>query len=288
MRKILDIFSPPASHWVGDGFYVRSLLSHQSFGAKISPFLILDYAAPQFFSPALQPRGVKIHPHRGFETVTIVYQGEVAHRDSTGAGGIIGPGDVQWMTAASGILHEEFHSENFTRNGGMLEMVQLWVNLPAKNKTTTPSYQAILKKDIELISLENNAGFLRIIAGDYCGRRGPAQTFTSMNVWDLRLLAGNHIEFSSFKNHSLIIALLTGSIQINNQHSAGEADVILFDHDDGSIKLDALQDAKVLILSGEPILEAVESYGPFVMNTKEEIRQAIDDYNRGRFGHIPK
>ena len=187
MRKVLGVYASPNPHWVGDGFPVRSMFSHASHGQHVSPFILLDYAGPAEFLPTQKPRGVGEHPHRGFETVTIVYQGEVEHRDSTGKGGVIGPGDVQWMTAASGILHEEFHSQAFTRKGGTLEMVQLWVNLPAKDKDAEPGYQSLFKQGIPTLALPNNAGRLRVIAGEYQGSRGPARTFTPINVWDFRL-----------------------------------------------------------------------------------------------------
>ncbi len=193
MKKILGIYSSPKQHWVGDGFPVRTLFSYDSLGKHTSPFLMLDYAGPADFTPTQRPRGVGQHPHRGFETVTIVYQGELEHRDSTGSGGRIGPGDVQWMTAASGILHEEFHSDEFTRSGGTLEMVQLWVNLPAKDKLAEPGYQTLLDRDIPLVRLPDAAGSLRLIAGEYAGHKGPARTFTPMDVWDIRLNAGKSV-----------------------------------------------------------------------------------------------
>src|SRR5690606_34786693 len=196
MKAIQGVYDAPPLHWVGDGFPVRSLFSYRNHGKQLSPFLLLDYAGPADFVPAEQPRGVEQHPHRGFETVTIVYHGEVAHRDSTGQGGGIGPGDVQWMTARSGIPHEEFHSESFTRAGGRVEMVQLVVSLPAKDRMTAPHYQAILKADIPVVMLPEEAGIVRVIAGNYQGHAGPARTFTSMNVWDLRLHQGKSAELS--------------------------------------------------------------------------------------------
>ena len=196
MKKILGVYRAPRPHWVGDGFPARSLFSYNSHGRDLSPFLLLDYAGPHRFAPAAQPRGVGQHPHRGFETVTIVYEGEVEHRDSTGAGGKIGPGDVQWMTAASGILHEEFHSRDFTRAGGTLEMVQLWVNLPAQNKMAAPGYQTLLAADIPSVELPDRAGRVRVIAGEFDGHRSPARTFTPMDVWDVRLNAGKPAEFT--------------------------------------------------------------------------------------------
>ena len=217
MKKILGVYSAPRQHWVGDGFPVRSLFSHASHGQHLSPFLLLDYAGPTEFQPAQQRRGVGQHPHRGFETVTIVYQGEVDHRDSTGAGGHIGPGDVQWMTAAGGILHEEFHSDAFTRAGGLLEMVQLWVNLPAADKLAEPGYQTLLDADIPTVALAEGAGQVRVIAGEFRGRRGPARTFTPIDLWDLRLNAGHSLQFTAAQyalisaGASVVGRLLTGT-----------------------------------------------------------------------------
>ncbi|MGA8169541.1 MAG: pirin family protein [Methylocystis sp.] len=287
MRQILGVYSAPRPHWVGDGFPVRSLFSHQTLGEQISPFLLLDYAGPHVFAPAAHPRGVGQHPHRGFETVTIVYSGEVEHLDSTGAGGVIGPGDVQWMTAAAGVLHQEFHSRDFTAKGGMFEMVQLWVNLPAQDKTAPPAYQTLLAKDIPAVELPNGAGTLRVIAGDYEGHEGPARTFTPMDVWDIRLKAGRGATLNLPEGFSLAVAILSGTVVLNRAQSIGEARVALFDRRGGAIQIDASDDAKLLILSGEPIGESVAAYGPFVMNTTEEIRQAIADFEGGRFGRMP-
>jgi redox-sensitive bicupin YhaK (pirin superfamily) len=214
MKKIRGTYSAPRQHWVGDGFPVRSLFSYGSHADHVSPFLLLDYAGPMKFGPSDRPRGVGEHPHRGFETVTIVYQGEVAHRDSTGAGGRIGPGDVQWMTAASGILHEEFHSPEFTRTGGTLEMVQLWVNLPAQDKLSKPGYQTVLDRDIPSVSLADEAGRVRVIAGEFDGRRGPAHTFTPINVWDVRLGQGKTTQFTLPEGHTLALIALHGTVTV--------------------------------------------------------------------------
>ncbi|MGO4666677.1 pirin family protein [Bosea sp. 2RAB26] len=288
MRKVLGVFSSPHPHWIGDGFPVRSMFSHAGQGEHVSPFLLLDYAGPAQFAPAAQPRGVGTHPHRGFETVTIVYQGEVEHRDSTGKGGLIGPGDVQWMTAASGILHEEFHSEAFTRKGGTLEMVQLWVNLPAKDKSAAPGYQTLLDKEIPAVKLPDGAGTLRVIAGNYQGHVGPAHTFTPMNIWDLQLLRDGATSLVLPEGHTLGVVVLRGNILINGADKAREAQFILFDRLGGEVTLEADSDAAVLIVSGAPIVEPVVMHGPFVMNTAEEIRQAMIDFQSGRFGAIPQ
>lgn len=286
MRKILGIFGNPRSHWVGDGFPVRSLLSHDSVGEHASPFLLLDYAGPTEFRPATRPRGVGVHPHRGFETVTIVYRGEVDHRDSAGNGGHIGPGDVQWMTAAGGILHEEHHSEAFTKQGGTLEMVQLWVNLPARAKSAKPGYQTLLNRDIPEVMLPEGAGTLRIIAGEFDGRDGPAQTFTPINLWDLRLSEGGSLGLNLPEGHSVGLAVLHGTVLVNGSDLIGEAQFGLMSREGGAITLDASSDATVLVLSGEPIDEPVVMHGPFVMNTADEIRQAFTDFQNGSFGAV--
>lgn len=287
MKKIQGVYSAPRGHWVGDGFPVRSMFSYQTQGANLSPFLLLDYAGPAKFEPATQPRGVGQHPHRGFETVTIVYDGEVAHRDSTGAGGRIGPGDVQWMTAASGILHEEFHSEDFTRNGGMLEMVQLWVNLPARDKMGAPGYQTLLNADIPVVELPDGAGRARIIAGELDGRRGPARTHTPIDVWDVRLVAGGRARFPIAEGRTLAVVVLRGTVLVNGETVVREAQFAQMSRDGRDVEIEANGDATLLILSGEPIDEPVVGYGPFVMNSQDEIRQAIDDFNSCRFGGMP-
>lgn len=286
MKKILGIHSAPRPHWVGDGFPVRSLFGYDGLGRQLSPFLLLDHAAPYHFDPAPRPRGVGQHPHRGFETVTIVYQGEVEHRDSTGAGGVIGPGDVQWMTAAGGILHEEFHSHGFTQRGGTIEMVQLWVNLPAKDKMAAPGYQNILDADIPVVSLPDAAGKVRVIAGAFDSQRGPARTFTPMQVWDVRIGAGNTARFAAIDGHTLALVVLHGTVMVNGEAVAREGQFVHLDRNGSMVQIEANSDATVLWLSGEPIDEPVVGYGPFVMNSREEIRQAIEDFNSGKFGQM--
>jgi redox-sensitive bicupin YhaK (pirin superfamily) len=286
MRQVLGVYSAPRSHWVGDGFPVRTILSHHHQGEHVSPFLMLDYAGPAKFEPTERRRGVGEHPHRGFETVTVVYKGEVEHRDSTGAGGVIGPGDVQWMTAAAGILHEEFHSEAFARTGGDFEMVQLWVNLPAKDKMAKPGYQTILKADIPTVDLANGAGSLRVVAGAYAGKKGPARTFTDLNVWDAQVKAGETVVLDAPEGHTLSVLVLAGTIEIDGAEIVREAQMAVLGREGGAIRVEANSDAKFLVLTGQPIDEPVASYGPFVMNTEAEIRQAFDDFNSGRFGGI--
>ena len=286
MKKIITIQNAPAMHWVGDGFPVRSLFSYDSAQAdRVSPFLLLDYAGPKRFEPAVRARGVGEHPHRGFETVTIVYQGEVEHRDSTGEGGVIKPGDVQWMTAGAGILHEEFHSEHFTRTGGMLEMVQLWVNLPARHKLTRPNYQSISSQDIPELVLPGNAGSVRVIAGNFGGATGPAQTFSPMTVLDLSLHPGQtRIDASAGWNTVLVV--MRGQVRINDDRVAGEAQWVVLDRAGDHLTIETDGEAKLLLLSGEPIDEPVVGYGPFVMNSREEIMQAMADFRSGKFGEI--
>ncbi len=288
MRKTLAVHDPRPPHWVGDGFSVRSIFSYDGLGRdQLSPFLMLDYAAPRNFEPATQRRGVGEHPHRGFETVTIVYQGELEHRDSAGNGGRIGPGDVQWMTAASGIIHEEFHSEKFTRAGGTMEMMQLWVNLPAKDKMSLPRYQTLLDRDIPSIQLPDGAGHLRVIAGKFGGQKGPATTFTPINVWDLRLNAGKTATLATPEGHTTAIIPMHGQALINGAQAAGEAQLAILDRSGGEFTIGVDTDATLLLLSGEPLNEPVVGYGPFVMTSDREIAQAIRDYQSGRFGSLP-
>ncbi|MFD1217946.1 pirin family protein [Microbulbifer celer] len=284
MKQVLGVYSAPRPHWVGDGFPVRSLFSYHTHAQQLSPFLLLDYAGPADFAPAAQPRGVGEHPHRGFETVTIVYRGEVAHRDSTGQGGVIGPGDVQWMTAGAGILHEEYHSPTFTESGGTLEMVQLWVNLPARDKMAEPGYQAILAQEIPLAALPDGAGELRVIAGEYAGAFGPANTFTPMQVWDLRLACGGTAEFSLPEGWNTALVVLEGTVSVNGVAEAGAAQMAVLNRAGEQLSLQASSDAKVLLLSGRPIDEPIVGHGPFVMNSRKEIAEAIEDFSRGRFG----
>lgn len=286
MKKVLGIHSAPRPHWVGDGFPVRSLFSYSGLGRHLSPFLLLDHAQPTRFEPAARPRGVGQHPHRGFETVTIVYQGEVAHHDSTGAGGTIGPGDVQWMTAGAGILHEEFHSPEFTRRGGTIEMVQLWVNLPAADKMAEPGYQTILDRDIPVVDLPERAGRVRVIAGEYGGGQGPARSFTPMDVLDMRITQGATARMPTRDGHTLALVVLHGTVLVNGSAVAREGQLVHLDRDGSGVEIEANTDASVLWLSGEPIDEPVVGHGPFVMNSEAEIVQAIDDFNSGRFGRM--
>lgn len=284
MRQILGVYSAPRPHWVGDGFPVRTMLSHHDQGQHVSPFIMLDYAGPAKFEPTTDRRGVGAHPHKGFETVTIVYEGEVEHRDSTGAGGVIGPGDVQWMTAASGIIHEEFHSPAFAAKGGNFEMVQLWVNLPAKDKVVKPGYQTLLNNDIPAVELPKGSGVLRIIAGKFNTAKGPARTFTPINIWDVRLNRGKAATFDVPERHTLSVLVLAGTVEVNGQEIAQEAQLVLLGREGGPVTIKANDVAKLLILTGEPINEPVVAHGPFVMNTMGEIKQAMLDFQNGKFG----
>lgn len=287
MKNVRAVRDAPQPHWVGDGFPVRSLFSYHADGEAFSPFLLLDRAGPADFPPAVQRRGVGPHPHRGFETVTIVYQGEVAHRDSTGQGGVIGPGEVQWMTAASGIVHEEFHSEAFTRSGGTLDMVQLWVNLPARHKMAKPGYQAIAKDAIPNIDLAAGAGTLRVIAGNYAGHSGPARTSSPLNVWDMRLVADKRVDLPAPEGWNAMLVVLRGTVQVNDVAIAREAQVVSLTRAGSGLSVEANGDAALLLLAGQPLAEPVVGHGPFVMNTREEIVRAIEDYNNGLFGQMP-
>ncbi|MBU6258739.1 MAG: pirin family protein [Burkholderiales bacterium] len=290
MKKVLSTRSAPGRHWVGDGFPVHGLFGYDAGAAERSPFLLLDYAAPTRFEPTSARRGVGEHPHRGFETVTIVYDGEVEHRDSTGQGGVIGKGDVQWMTAGRGILHEEFHSANYARTGGPFEMVQLWVNLPARDKMTEPGYQAIQDAEIPALPLVDAAGEVagrvRVIAGAYGVARGPARTHTPMNVWDVRLQAGHTVSLAQPEGWTSLLVVLEGTIEVNGATPLRPAQMATLSTAGREIRIEAQGDAKLLLLAGEPIAEPVVGYGPFVMNSQAEIVQAFDDFNRGQFGRM--
>lgn len=286
MKHVTGIYTAPRQHWVGDGFPVRSMFSYQTHGEPLSPFLLLDYAGPHNFPPDGAKRGVGEHPHRGFETVTIVYSGEVEHRDSTGKGGVIGPGDVQWMTAGSGILHEEFHSSAFAQQGGELKMMQLWVNLPAKDKMATPGYQNIIKSQIPVLTLPDNSGELRVIAGRYEEVTGPAQTHSPLNLWDITLRQGSLLTLTQPEGWSTALVVLEGSVTVNGSAQAGEAQLVVLSQEGEKLHLEASSDAKVLMMAGEPLNEPIVGYGPFVMNSKTEIAEAIRDFNSGRFGQI--
>jgi quercetin 2,3-dioxygenase len=286
VKKLRCIQRSVDRHWVGNGFPVRTLIAYPNLGPVLSPFLLLDYAGPREFPPTKERLGVGEHPHRGFETVTIVYEGEVEHRDSSGGGGRIGPGDVQWMTAASGIVHEEFHGRDFARRGGMFEMVQLWVNLPAKDKMAPPRYQSITNSQIPTISLSGGQGALRLIAGEFAGAKGPAQTFTPILVGDLRCAANQHTKVAVPDGYTTALVVLKGALRVNDSEAIETAEVGLFDRAGRSISLECVNETTALLLCGQPIDEPIVGQGPFVMNTTQEIRQAMADYRSGKMGHL--
>lgn len=284
MKKLQFIQRSRGRHWVGDGFPVRSIFTYNEVAEKMSPFLLLDYAGPHTFPPTDQRKGVGAHPHRGFETVTIVYEGEVEHKDSSGGGGKIGPGEVQWMTAASGIIHEEFHGRGYAKKGGPFEMVQLWVNLPKKNKMDRPGYQGLTRDQIKEVALPDDTGVLRVIAGEYGEVKGPARTATPMGVWDVRLNAGTRADFEVKDGHTAAIFVLKGQIKIHDGQTVAEAELAVLERDGTRFEVEAgSAGAKFLILTGQPLNEPIVGHGPFVMNTEEEIHQAFEDYQRGTF-----
>lgn len=283
MKKLAFIKRSNGRHWVGDGFPVQNIFSYRDIHEEMSPFLLMDYAGPAEFEPTEKRRGVGQHPHRGFETVTIVYDGQVSHHDSTNAGGTIGPGDVQWMTAGAGIVHEEYHGDDYAKTGGAFEMIQLWVNLPAKDKMTKPGYQGITSGEIPEVVLPDNAGKVRVIAGDYQGNRGPAHTFSPMNVWDVRLNAGSTARFTLPEGHTTAIFMLHGAVGVGDVHTIRPAELAVLQREGNELVLEARQDSTLLLLNGAPLNEPVVGHGPFVMNSWEEIDQAISDYNNGRF-----
>jgi quercetin 2,3-dioxygenase len=286
MKKLSFIRRNNERHWVGDGFPVRSIFSYNDLGKEISPFLLLDYAGPENFPPSDHRRGVGVHPHRGFETVTIVYSGEVEHRDSSGGGGTIGPGDVQWMTAASGLVHEEFHSPAFAKSGGQFEVIQLWVNLAANDKKAEPGYQSITDAEIPRVALPSGAGDVRVIAGEYQDQRGPARSFSPMNVWDLRLKGGARQEFHVPAGWTTALFVLKGRVRLGSGEVAGAAELAVFEREEEAFAIEALEDATTLLLNGRPINEPIVSMGPFVMNTQAEIVQPVSDYRSGRMGRL--
>jgi redox-sensitive bicupin YhaK (pirin superfamily) len=287
LRALDGIYQAPALHWVGDGFRVAGYFSAiPEATRKLSPFVLLDYHPTYEYSPATRPRGVGVHPHRGFETVTLAWQGSIAHHDSTGSGGVIGPGDVQWMTAASGILHKEYHEQGFTSRGGPFQMAQLWVNLPRVNKMDPPRYQPLMANAMGLVTLPDDSGTVRIIAGEFRGVRGPAVTHTPINVLDVRLNARGKVDFSFPARENTSLLVMKGDLTINGSRAARADDFVVFQNVGERITIEAGADAHVLVLNGEPIDEPVVQYGPFVMNTEQEIQQAFADFNSGRFGYL--
>jgi redox-sensitive bicupin YhaK (pirin superfamily) len=286
MKQLKSILQSTGTHWVGNGFPVRSVFSYDTLGEELDPFLLLDYAAPHLFPPGTEKRGVGAHPHRGFETVTISYQGEIEHRDSSGGGGKIGPGDVQWMTAASGLLHEEFHSAEFTRTGGMFEMAQLWVNLPARAKSAPPGYQTLLKQEIPVVSLPEGAGEARVIAGQLHRTQGPGRTFTPINLWDVKIHSGKSATFPLTDGHTVALLMMNGDLSFQDDHHASEGALVLFEREGNDVQVTATEDTRLLLMSGEPLNEPIVGSGPFVMNSESEIQQAFRDVRAGRMGSL--
>jgi redox-sensitive bicupin YhaK (pirin superfamily) len=286
LKNLVDVLRNANEHWVGDGFPVRTVFSYDHMGQELSPFLLLDYAGPHEFEAAVRPRGVGPHPHRGFETVTIVFDGEVAHADSAGSGGIIGPGDVQWMTAGSGILHQEFHSSAFTKSGGLFRIAQLWVNLPRTRKLSAPRYQSIMSSMVPVVELAGGAGHARAIAGSFRGFKGPAETFTPLNVWDLELTGESSAVLEAPEGHTTLAVVLSGAVAFEGAADVRDAEAALFSREGAGITLKPKMPTKALLLTGAPIEEPIVGRGPFVMNTEAEIRQAFRDFSSGRFGAI--
>jgi len=285
-RNIETVMAPPAPHFVGDGFRVHNFIPYKADMQRMSPFIMMDYGSKFYFPPTDKPRGVGVHPHRGFETVTIAYKGKVAHNDSAGNSGVIAEGDVQWMTAASGILHKEFHEENFSKTGGDFQMVQLWVNLPAKDKMSKPKYQGLTNEQINKFQLPNNGGVVEVIAGQYQDVKGSASTFTPVNLLNVKLNKGTVTNFSFPANYNTGLVVVEGSVKINEAELVPTNNFVVFQNNAEDFIIEATENAIVLVLSGEPINEPIAAQGPFVMNTRAEIIQAIEDYNMGKFGYI--
>ncbi len=286
-KKIEIVVPPRPAHFVGDGFRVHNFISssYRLDMERMDPFILMDYNSKFYFPPSETPKGVGVHPHRGFETVTIAYQGKVAHHDSSGGGGIIGEGDVQWMTAASGVLHKEYHEENFSKKGGDFQMVQLWVNLPAKDKMSKPKYQGIKNQDINKYQLAENSGEIEVIAGEYKGIKGSASTFTPLHLQNALLKEGGSADFSFPESYNTALLVLEGNVSVNGEPVSTDH-FVLFENQGTEFNIQTEKGAKVLILSGEPIGESIAAQGPFVMNTREEIKQAINDFNQGKFGYL--
>lgn len=288
MKSIEAVLTPPPPNWVGDGFRVHNFFpnGYRLGTRRMSPFFLLDYNSPHEFTPRENPPGVGVHPHRGFETVTIAYQGKVAHHDSRGHSGVIGQGDVQWMTAASGVLHKEYHEQEFAREGGIFQMVQLWVNLPSKHKMDEPSYQGISHRDMGHVELADNAGTVEIIAGSFRGTKGPAKTFSPIEMYNIHLNPGGSVELELPKEFNTGVLVIKGSATVNDGTEAPTDHFVLFKNDGEKIDLQSEEGCTLLLLSGEPLNEPVAHYGPFLMNTTDELQQAVEDFNAGKFGEL--
>jgi hypothetical protein len=287
-KAIKHIFTPPPFHMVGDGFRVHNFFPHLPEIGKqgMSPFFLLDYNSKVILSPTDKPRGVGVHPHRGFETVTIAYHGKVAHHDSAGNSGVIEEGDVQWMTAASGVLHKEYHEKEFSKKGGFFQMVQLWVNLPAKYKMSKPKYQEITNKQMPKYELPNNGGHIDIIAGEFMGLKGPAFTFTPIEMYNMKLKKGATVKLNFPEHYNTGILVVEGQATINETEKAPADHFVYFKNEGEEITVTANEDSVLLVLSGEPIKEPIAAHGPFLMNNMQEIQQAMIDFNDGKFGEL--
>ena len=285
VKKIEKVVSPPSPHFVGDGFRVHNFIPSVLSMQRMDPFIMLDYNSKYTFLPTNTPRGVGVHPHRGFETVTIAYKGKVQHHDSSGGGGIISEGDVQWMTAASGVLHKEYHEKEWSKKGGEFQMVQLWVNLPAKNKMDAPRYQTIGNEEMTRVDLDNN-GFVEVIAGEYQGKKGPANTFTPVHMMNAKLKKGGKVVFQFPSNYNTLVLVIEGEILVNSEEKVNADHLVLFENKGEVFNIKAVEDTLILVLSGEPLREPIAAHGPFVMNTRKELIEAFDDFNNGKFGHL--
>jgi quercetin 2,3-dioxygenase len=287
MKKVLSVHRGSEAHWVGDGFPVRTIFGYQDLGTELTPFLLLDHAGPAEFAPTEKERGVGWHPHRGFETVTVLYAGEVDHEDSAGNRGSLGAGDVQWMTAGSGVLHKELHGRDYAQRGGPFEALQLWVNLPAKSKMTAPKYQTLLARDLPVLRLTDDGGSVRVIAGEFAGSKGPARTFTPINLLDVRLRAGHRLQLNLHDGYSAGLFIQKGQVAVNGSEAASEGELVVFERNGDEVSLEARTDTTVFVMNGQPIDEPIAGYGPFVMNTPQQIQQAIADMRTGRLGKFP-
>ncbi|MEW4924633.1 pirin family protein [Algibacter sp. 2305UL17-15] len=285
-RTIEKVTKPGTPHFVGDGFRVHNFIPGTSTMKRMDPFIMMDYNSKFNFPATDKPKGVGVHPHRGFETVTIAYKGRVEHDDSSGGGGIIGEGDVQWMTAASGVLHKEFHETEWSKTGGEFQMVQLWVNLPAKDKMSAPKYQAIANADITKVALPNAEGEVEVIAGEFHGQKGTASTFSPIHMYNVKLKKGAKTQFAFPENYTTAMLMVEGDAKVNGDTNAPQDHFVMFSNDGASFTVEALNDTVILVLSGEPINEPIAAHGPFVMNTQEELIEAFQDFNTGKFGYL--
>ncbi len=287
-KNVELVMQPPEIHWVGDGFRVHNFIPggfHLEM-ERMNPFILLDYNSKYYFPPSDKPKGVGVHPHRGFETVSIAYKGRVAHHDSSGGGGVIGEGDVQWMTAASGILHKEYHEKNWSKQGGDFQMVQLWVNLPAKDKMSDPKYQPITNEMMGKVQLQDNGGIIEIIAGSYNGIQGAASTFTPIHLINARLNKTGNAIFNFPASYNTALLVIEGSIRVNENEMVPADNLVLFENEGEIFTISALENSIVLLMCGEPLNEPIAAHGPFVMNTRQEIMQAFSDFNQGKFGYL--